>query len=131
MLAAIPGLDLTLTTNGALLPQRAEALRAAGLTRVTVSLDALDDATFMAINDAGLPVARVLEGIDAAAAAGLPVKVNMVVKRGANDGQVLAMAERFRGTGHTLRFIEYMDVGATNGWRTDDVVPAAEILAAV
>ncbi len=131
MLAAIPGLDLTLTTNGALLPHRAEALRAAGLTRVTVSLDALDDATFMAINDAGLPVARVLEGIDAAAAAGLPVKVNMVVKRGANEGQVLAMAERFRGTGHILRFIEYMDVGATNGWRTDDVVPAAEILAAV
>ncbi len=131
MLAAIPGLDLTLTTNGALLPQKAQALRAAGLSRVTVSLDALDDATFMAINDAGLPVARVLEGIDAAAAAGLPVKVNMVVKRGANESQVPAMAERFRGTGHTLRFIEYMDVGATNGWRTDDVVPAAEILASV
>jgi cyclic pyranopterin phosphate synthase len=131
MLAAIPGLDLTLTTNGALLPQRAEALRDAGLTRVTVSLDALDDAVFMAMNDAGLPVARVLEGIDAAAAAGLPVKVNMVVKRGANEDQVLPMAERFRGTGHPLRFIEYMDVGATNGWRTDDVVPAAEILAAI
>jgi cyclic pyranopterin phosphate synthase len=128
MLAAIPGLDLTLTTNGALLPARAEALREAGLTRVTVSLDALDDGVFMAMNDAGLLVARVLEGIDAAAAAGLPVKVNMVVKRGLNEDQVLPMAERFRGTGHVLRFIEYMDVGATNGWRLDDVVPAAEIL---
>jgi cyclic pyranopterin phosphate synthase len=131
MLAAIPGLDLTLTTNGALLPPRAGALHDAGLTRITVSLDALDDDVFRAMNDAGLPVARVLEGIDAAAAAGLPVKVNMVVKRGANEDQVLPMAERFRGSGHPLRFIEYMDVGATNGWRTDDVVPAAEILAAI
>jgi cyclic pyranopterin phosphate synthase len=128
MLAAIPGLDLTMTSNGSLLPQKAEALRSAGLTRVTVSLDSLDDEVFMAMNDVGFPVARALEGIDAAARAGLAVKVNMVVKRGLNEDGVLAMAERFRGSGHVLRFIEYMDVGATNGWRLDDVVPAAEIL---
>ena len=129
MLARIDGLDLTLTTNGSLLAQKAETLRAAGLGRVTVSLDSLDDEVFRAMNDVDFPVARVLEGIDAAAAAGLtPVKVNMVVKRGVNDGSVLAMARRFHGTGHILRFIEYMDVGHTNGWRMDDVVPAAEIL---
>jgi cyclic pyranopterin phosphate synthase len=129
MLAEIPGLDLTLTTNGALLPQKAEALRAAGLKRITVSLDSLDDATFRAMNDVDFPVERVLEGIDAAAAAGLlPVKVNMVVKRGVNDASLVDMARRFHGTGHILRFIEYMDVGATNGWRLDDVVPAAEIV---
>jgi GTP 3',8-cyclase len=127
-LARIPGLDLTLTTNGSLLPQKAHALADAGLRRVTVSLDSLDDEAFRALNDVDFPVERVLAGIDAAAAAGLPVKVNMVVKRGANDGDVLAMAEHFRGTGHTLRFIEYMDVGHTNGWRLDDVVPAAEIV---
>jgi cyclic pyranopterin phosphate synthase len=131
-LAAIPGLDLTLTTNGALLPEKARALRDAGLTRVTVSLDSLDDATFRAMNDVDFPVARVLEGIDAAAEAGLaPVKVNMVVKRGANEDSVVPMAEHFRGSGHVLRFIEYMDVGHTNGWRMDDVVPAREILATI
>ncbi len=106
-------------------------LRDAGLDRVTVSLDSLDDEVFRAMNDVDFPVVRVLAGIDAAAEAGLPVKVNMVVKRGVNDDSVLAMAERFRGTGHTLRFIEYMDVGHTNGWRLDEVVPAAEIVAAI
>jgi cyclic pyranopterin phosphate synthase len=132
MLARIDGLDLTLTTNGSLLPQKAQVLREAGLTRVTVSLDSLDDTVFRAMNDVDFPVARVLEGIDAAAAAGLaPVKVNMVVKRGANESSVVPMARHFRGSGHILRFIEYMDVGHTNGWRLDDVVPAAEILAAI
>jgi cyclic pyranopterin phosphate synthase len=133
MLAAIEGInDITLTTNGSLLARDAAALAAAGLHRVSVSLDSLDDATFMAMNDAGFPVSKVLEGIDAAAAAGLgPIKVNMVVKRGVNHGDVVAMAERFRGTGHIVRFIEYMDVGHSNGWRLDDVVPAAEVLAAI
>ena len=129
MLAEIPGLDLTLTTNGSLLAKQAAALAAAGLRRVTVSLDSLDDATFRAVNDADFPVARVIEGIEAAAAAGMaPIKINMVVKRGVNDGHVLAMAERWRGTGHIVRFIEYMDVGSTNGWRMDEVVPSAEIV---
>ncbi|HET7368070.1 MAG TPA: GTP 3',8-cyclase MoaA [Gaiella sp.] len=127
-LSAIGGLDLTLTTNASLLARKAEGLRDAGLDRVNVSLDSLDDPTFRAMNDVDFPVARVLEGIDAAAAAGLPVKVNAVVKRGVNDGGVVEMARRFRGTGHSLRFIEYMDVGATNGWRLDDVVPASEIV---
>jgi cyclic pyranopterin phosphate synthase len=127
-LDAIDGLDLTLTTNASLLARKAEALRAAGLDRVNVSLDSLDDATFRAMNDVDFPVARVLEGIDGAAAAGLPVKVNAVVKRGVNDDGVVEMARHFRGTGHSLRFIEYMDVGATNGWRLDDVVPAVEIV---
>jgi cyclic pyranopterin phosphate synthase len=127
-LARIPDVELTLTTNGSLLVQKARALADAGLDRVTVSLDSLDDAAFRALNDVDFPVARVLAGIDAASAAGLPVKVNMVVKRGANDGDVLPMARHFRETGHTLRFIEYMDVGSTNGWRLDDVVPAAEIV---
>jgi GTP 3',8-cyclase len=132
MLAAIDGLDLTLTTNGSLLPQKVEALRAAGLGRVTVSLDSLDEDVFRAMNDVDFPVTRVLEGIDAATAAGLPpVKVNMVVKRGVNDRSVVDMARRFHGTGHILRFIEYMDVGHTNGWRMDDVVPADEILALI
>jgi cyclic pyranopterin phosphate synthase len=130
-LTALGGLDVALTTNGALLPQKAEALVAAGLTRVTVSLDSLEDETFRSMNDVGFPVSRVLDGIDAAAAAGLKVKVNAVVKRGANDHQVVALARHFRGTGHILRFIEYMDVGATNGWRLDDVVSAAEIVALV
>jgi len=121
--------DLTLTTNGSLLPQKARLLADAGLDRVTVSLDSLDDAQFRALNDVDFPVDRVLEGIDAAAAAGLPVKVNAVVKRGANDDQIVPMAAFFRERGHTLRFIEYMDVGHTNGWRTGDVVPAAEIVA--
>src|SRR5881394_3150132 len=128
LLHEIPGLELALTTNGSLLPQKAEALARAGLDRVTVSLDSVDDATFRALNDVDFPVARVLEGIDAAAAAGLPVKINAVVKRGANDGGVLALAEHFRGSGHTLRFIEYMDVGSTNGWRLEDVVSAEEIV---
>jgi GTP 3',8-cyclase len=127
-LAAIPELELALTTNGALLPQKAQALADAGLGRVTVSLDSVDDAQFRALNDVDFPVDRVLEGIDAAAAAGLPVKVNAVVKRGVNDDGIVALAGRFRGTGHVLRFIEYMDVGHTNGWRLDDVVSADEIV---
>jgi cyclic pyranopterin phosphate synthase len=132
LLAAIPGIDLTLTTNGSLLERQARGLAAAGLRRVTVSLDALDDAVFRAMNDVDFPVARVLAGIDAAAAAGLAsVKVNAVVKRGVNDGGLVALARRFRGTGHVLRFIEYMDVGTTNGWRMEDVVPAAEIVATI
>ncbi len=121
-------LELALTTNGSLLAQKAEALASAGLSRVTVSLDSLDDEAFRAMNDVGFPVQRVLEGIEAAAAAGLPVKVNAVVKRGANDGDVLSLAEHFRGSGHVLRFIEYMDVGSTNGWRLEDVVSADEIV---
>src|SRR5215208_5702503 len=127
-LAAIDGLALTLTTNGALLAAKARALREAGLRRVTVSLDSLADATFRAMNDVDFPVQRVLDGIDAAAAAGLPVKVNVVLKRGVNDGGILELARYFRGTGHVLRFIEYMDVGHTNGWGMDDVVPAAEVV---
>jgi GTP 3',8-cyclase len=131
-LAEIEGMrDLALTTNGSLLARKAAALRAAGLRRVTVSLDSLDDAVFQAMNDVGFPVARVLEGIDGAADAGLPVKVNMVVKRGVNDDHVVPMARFFRNSGHTLRFIEYMDVGTTNGWRLDDVVPAQEIVRAI
>ncbi|HEY3183509.1 MAG TPA: GTP 3',8-cyclase MoaA [Gaiellaceae bacterium] len=123
--------DLTLTTNGSLLPAKATALAQAGLRRITVSLDSLDEVTFRAMNDADFPVARVLDGIDAARAAGLPVKVNCVVKRGVNDGDVVEMARWFHGTGVTLRFIEYMDVGNTNGWRLDDVVPASEIVRAI
>jgi cyclic pyranopterin phosphate synthase len=131
LLLAIPGLEIALTTNGSLLPQKAEALARAGLDRVTVSLDSVDDAAFRALNDVDFPVQKVLEGIDAAAAAGLPVKVNAVVKRGANDDGIVALAEQFRGTGHTLRFIEYMDVGHTNGWRLDDVVSSDEIVATI
>jgi cyclic pyranopterin phosphate synthase len=122
------GVELTLTTNASLLAAKAQALADAGLHRITVSLDSLDDETFQAMNDVDFPVARVLEGIEAAAAVGLPVKVNAVVKRGLNEHAILEMARYFRETGHTLRFIEYMDVGATNGWRLDDVVPAAEIV---
>jgi cyclic pyranopterin phosphate synthase len=121
-------LELALTTNGSLLPQKAEALAAAGLSRVTVSLDSLDDDAFRALNDVDFPVARVLGGIEAAAAAGLPVKINAVVKRGANDHDVVALADHFRGSDHVLRFIEYMDVGSTNGWRLEDVVSAEEIV---
>jgi cyclic pyranopterin phosphate synthase len=133
MLAAINGIeDIALTTNGSLLARKARVLRDAGLRRVTVSLDSLDDEVFGSVNDVGAPVARVLEGIEAAAAAGLgPVKVNMVVKRGLNDTSVLDMARHFRGSGHILRLIEFMDVGASNGWRLDDVVPAAELVAAI
>ncbi len=123
--------ELTLTTNASLLPRKAQALKDAGLTRITVSLDAMDDPTFRAMNDVDFAVERVLEGIEAARAVGLPVKVNCVVKRGVNDDQIVPMARYFRETGDTLRFIEFMDVGATNGWRMDDVVPAAEIVAAV
>jgi len=133
MITAIPGIsDVALTTNGTLLAAKAEALRAAGLGRVTVSLDALDERVFRAMSDSRLSLARVLEGIDAALAAGLaPVKINMVVRRGVNDHCVLEMAERFRGRPEILRFIEYMDVGNTNGWRAAEVVPAQEILAAI
>jgi cyclic pyranopterin phosphate synthase len=132
MLAGLGDLDLTLTTNGSLLERKAETLAAAGLSRVTVSLDSLDDAVFRAMNDVDFPVGRVLAGIEAATAAGLgPVKVNAVVKRGVNDHTLVPMARHFQGSGHILRFIEYMDVGATNGWRLQDVVPAAEIVKAI
>ena len=122
-------LDLTLTTNATLLARKAAALKAAGLNRVTVSLDALDDAVFRRMNDMDFPVADVLTGIEAAQAAGLShIKVNMVVKRGTNDDQILPMARYFQGTGIALRFIEYMDVGASNGWRMDEVLPSAELI---
>lgn len=129
MLASTDGItDIALTTNGAALSHKANALKDAGLTRVSVSLDALDDEVFATMNDVGFPVARVLEGIDAAAQAGLrPVKVNMVVKRGVNDHCILEMAEHFRGHPAILRFIEFMDVGTTNHWRLRDVFPAGEI----
>lgn len=131
MLSAVTGLDdLTLTTNGSLLtPQRARRLREAGLRRLTVSLDAVDDTVFSSMNDVGFSVEPVLQAIEDAGAAGLsPVKINMVVKRGVNDHEIVPMAERFRGTDHIVRFIEYMDVGNTNGWRMDDVVSAREIV---
>ena len=122
-------LDLTLTTNGSLLARKAVALKAAGLQRVTVSLDGLDDAVFRSMNDVDFPVADVLAGIEAAQAAGLgPIKINMVVKRGTNDHEILPMVRRFKGTGIVLRFIEYMDVGATNGWRMHEVLPSAEVV---
>jgi cyclic pyranopterin phosphate synthase len=122
-------LDLTLTTNGSLLPRKARALRDAGLRRVTVSLDALDDTIFRRMNDVDFPVADVLAGIDAADAAGLrPLKINMVVRRGVNDSQIVPMARHFRGSGHILRFIEFMDVGASNGWQLHDVLPSAEVV---
>jgi len=122
-------LDLTLTTNGSVLAKKAQALRDAGLQRVTVSLDALDDGIFRRMNDADFPVADVLRGIEAAERVGLgPIKVNMVVKRGTNDDQIVPMARHFRGTPIVLRFIEYMDVGQTNGWRMDEVMPSAEVL---
>ncbi|EHN63525.1 molybdenum cofactor biosynthesis protein A [Comamonas testosteroni ATCC 11996] len=123
-------LDLTLTTNASLLARKARALKDAGLNRVTVSLDGLDDAVFRRMNDVDFPVTDVLAGIEAAQAVGLShIKVNMVVKRGTNDDQILPMARYFRGTGITLRFIEYMDVGATNGWRMDEVLPSDEVIA--
>ena len=133
-------LDLTLTTNGSLLAKKAKALKAAGLHRVTVSLDGLDDAIFRSMNDVDFPVADVLAGIDAARDAGLGldakgqfsgIKINMVVKRGTNTDQILPMARRFQGTGMVLRFIEYMDVGASNGWRMDDVMPSSEVVALI
>ena len=122
-------LDLTLTTNGSLLARKARALKAAGLQRVTVSLDGLDDAVFRSMNDVDFPVSEVLAGIEAARDAGLgPIKINMVVKRGTNENQILPMARHFRGSGMVLRFIEYMDVGASNGWRMDDVLPSSEVV---
>jgi cyclic pyranopterin phosphate synthase len=130
MIARLDGLrDLSLTTNGSLLARKAHALKRAGLQRVTVSLDSLDDDVFKGMNDLDFSVERVLEGIEAARAAGLfPIKINMVVRRGVNEDSVLPMARHFHGTGYILRFIEYMDVGTSNGWRLDDVVPAAEII---
>jgi cyclic pyranopterin phosphate synthase len=123
-------LDLTLTTNGSLLARKAQALKDAGLQRVTVSLDGLDDAVFRRMNDVDFPVAEVLAGIEAAQSAGLQdIKVNMVVKRGTNAHEIVPMARHFKGTGVTLRFIEYMDVGATNGWRMDEVLPSAQVIA--
>src|SRR5205814_3892262 len=131
-LAKIGDLDLTLTTNGSLLSQKARALADAGLRRVTVSLDSLDDATFKRMNDSDFPVAKVLAGIEAAKDAGLaPIKINMVTKRGVNESSIVPMARYFKGTGMTLRFIEFMDVGSTNGWRLDDVVPARDIVAMI
>ncbi len=133
MLAAIEGIeDLTLTTNASLLADRAQVLADAGLHRVTVSLDALDDPTFQSMNDVGFPVSRVLEGIAAAEEAGLgPIKVNAVIRRGLNEHAIVDLAEHFRRTPTTVRYIEYMDVGHTNGWRLDDVVAAAEVVAAI
>ena len=133
LVAALSGIgvleEITLTTNGSRLVEEAAALRAAGLRRITVSLDSLDDETFRQMNDADFPVHRVLRGIDAALAAGFaPVKINAVVKRGVNDDGIAALARHFRGPQFIVRFIEYMDVGNTNGWRLDEVVPAAEIV---
>lgn len=125
-------LDIALTTNGSALAVKAEALKAAGLRRVTVSIDSLDDALFQRMNDVRFPVARVLDGIDAAHAAGLaPIRLNMVVKRGVNDTEIVEMARRFKGTPYTLRFIEYMDVGNTNGWSLDEVIPSADVIARI
>ncbi len=134
MLAALPGLDdLTLTTNGSLLtPEKALALRDAGLRRITISLDSLDDTVFKSMNEVGVSVETILGAIDAAAAAGLhPIKIDMVVKRGLNEASIVPMAGRFRDSGHILRFIEYMDVGNSNGWRMEDVVSAGEIVRAI
>ena len=132
MLATLPDVELTLTTNGVLLPKMARTLKRAGLHRVTVSLDAIDDPTFRAMNDADYPVSSVLKGIAAATEAGLgPVKVNMVVKRGVNDAGVVDMARHFRGSGHIVRFIEFMDVGSSNGWKMDEVVPSRDIVARI
>jgi len=122
-------LDIALTTNASILARKARQLAEAGLRRVTVSLDGLDDAVFRRMNDVDFPVRDVLDGIDAAAAAGLgPLKVNMVVKRGVNDQEIVPMARHFKGSGHIVRFIEFMDVGSSNGWRMDDVVPSAEVV---
>jgi cyclic pyranopterin phosphate synthase len=132
MLAPIPGIEVTMTTNGSLLRKQARALAEAGLDRVTVSLDSLDDDIFRAMNDVNFPVASVLDGIAAAEEAGLtPVKINAVVRRGVNDHTRVALARHFKGTGHVVRFIEYMDVGTTNGWRLDDVLPARDVIARI
>ena len=132
LLAQEPDLDITLTTNASLLKQKAQALKDAGLQRVTVSLDSLDDAVFRSMNDVDFPVAKVLEGIEEADRVGLkPLKVNMVVKRGTNDQDALDMARHFKGSGHILRFIEFMDVGHTNGWKMQYVVPSRELVASI
>ena len=132
MLAAIDGIDLTLTTNGSALKAKAAALKAAGLDRLTVSLDSLDDATFRAMNDVDFPVAKVLEAITAANAAGFDeVKINMVVKRGVNDHQIVDMARYFKGSPNIVRFIEFMDVGSSNGWRMDDVIASRDVVAMI
>ena len=124
--------DVTLTTNGSALAQKAQSLFDAGLDRITVSLDSLDDATFRAMNDVDFPVQKVLDAIDVAARVGFkPIKVNSVVKRGVNDRHVVDMARYFKGSGHIVRFIEYMDVGASNGWRMDDVIPSADVIAQI
>lgn len=130
MLSRIDGIeDVAMTTNGVLLPFKAKTLMDAGLGRITISLDAINEATFQSMNGVGFPVSKVLEGIEAAKAVGLsPIKINMVVKRGVNDHEILDMADHFRHTGHILRFIEFMDVGNTNGWRLDDVVPSKEVI---
>ncbi len=124
-----PALDITLTTNGSALKQKAAALKAAGLSRLTISLDSLDDATFRAMNDVDFPVSKVLESIDAANAAGFDrIKINMVVKRGVNDHQIVDMARYFKGSPNIVRYIEFMDVGSTNGWRMDDVIPSRDVV---
>ncbi len=129
LLSRIPNLELAMTTNGSILAQKAKTLKDAGLDRVTISLDALNDDTFKKMNDVDFPVAKVLAGIETAQSVGLsPIKINMVVKRGVNENNILPMARYFRGTGHILRFIEFMDVGSTNGWRMDDVISAKEIV---
>jgi cyclic pyranopterin phosphate synthase len=128
-LRSLSGVEIALTTNGALLSHHASDLRRAGLDRVTVSLDALDDATFRKLSDVDVPVARVLSGIDAATAAGFPApKINAVIRRGVNEHAILDLARRFKGTGHVVRFIEYMGVGGTNGWHREQVVTAREIV---
>ncbi len=132
MISAIPDTEIALTTNATLLASQAEALATAGLDRVTVSLDSIDDAVFRSMNDMDFPVAMVLEGIDAATAAGLgPVKVNAVVRKGVNDHTLIDLARHFRGSDHIVRFIEFMDVGSTNGWRLDEVLPASELVALI
>jgi cyclic pyranopterin phosphate synthase len=129
MLAEIPDVDIAVTTNGSLLADQAQALADAGLHRATVSLDSLDDAVFRSMNDVAFPVARVLEGVAAAEAAGLtPLKINAVVRRGVNDHTVVDLARHFKGSGHIVRFIEFMDVGTSNGWRVDDVVAGSEVV---
>ena len=132
MLAAIDDCDLALTTNGSMLARRARTLKRAGLRRVTVSLDSLDDEVFGTMNDVDFPVAQVLDGIETATAVGLgPVKINTVLKRGVNEHSILPLARYFHGTDHIVRFIEYMDVGTTNGWRLDDIVPAREVVTTI
>lgn len=127
-LAKLPA-EITLTTNGSLLAKKAQSLKDAGLHRVTVSLDALDDTVFKAMNDVGYAVGDVLDGIESAAAVGLaPVKINCVVKRGSNENQILPLARHFRGSGHIMRFIEFMDVGSANGWKMDEVLPSSEVV---